>query len=149
MKKEIKSFYEPHRIFLVSALIILLFGFWKSESVMDINFHDTYFVIGYFHFAILISLVLFIIGTGYWIMKKLDIKLLSWLNWTHILLTLGGPVVLLILIQFYRNELMEYEFNNNLTLVILLIVMIMILGQMVFPVNIIYSLIKKKNKKTD
>ncbi len=114
--------------------------------MLDINVHDTYYVIAYLHLTILISTLFGIIGIGYWIMQKADRKLSKWLNWTHISLTFGGTLIVWILTKFYRTEIMEYEFNNNLTLIITLIILLMVVGQLIFPINIIYGLIKKKNK---
>ncbi|WP_299523685.1 cbb3-type cytochrome c oxidase subunit I [Winogradskyella sp.] len=141
-----KLIEKPHLIFLLVIPIIMLIGILSGDSVLDINVHDTYFVIAYLHLAILISILFGIIGIGYWIMKKANRKLSKWLNWTHIGLTFGGTLVVWILTNFYRTEIMEYEFNNNLTLIITLIILLIIIGQLIFPINIIYGLIKKKNK---
>ncbi len=124
----------------------MLIGILSGDSVLDINVHDTYYIIAYLHLAIMISILFGIIGIGYWIMTKADRKLSKWLNWTHIGLTFGGTLFVWILTKFYRTEIMEYEFNNNLTLIITLIIVLMIIGQLIFPINIIYGLIKKKNK---
>jgi len=137
---------KPHLIFLLSIPIIMIIGFISGEAVLDINVHDTYYVITYIHLTTLISILFGIIGLGYWIMLKANRKLSKWLNWTHIGLTFGGTIIILILAQLYRKEIMEYEFNNNLTLIITLIILLMILGQIIFPINIIYGLIKKKKK---
>ncbi len=138
-----KLFDEPHRIFLISAPIILLIGIWSSESVLDINVHDAYFVIAYLYLAIMISTIFAIIGIGYWIMHKTKRKLSKWLNWIHIGLTFCGPLIMLILAQFYRKEITEYDFNNNLTLIIVLLFLLIVLGQIIFPINIIYSLTQR------
>ncbi|MDC8001962.1 cbb3-type cytochrome c oxidase subunit I [Aequorivita todarodis] len=137
---------KPHLIFLLAIPIIMLIGILSGDAVLDINVHDTYYVIAYLHLTTLISILFGIIGIGYWIMIKADRKLSKWLNWTHIGLTFGGTLIVWILTKFYRTEIMEYEFNNNLTLVITLIILLIIVGQLIFPINIIYVLIKKKNK---
>ncbi|WP_418603005.1 hypothetical protein [Hwangdonia sp.] len=141
-----KLIEKPHLIFLLAIPIIMLIGILSGDTMLDINIHDTYYVIAYFHLAILISILFGVIGIGYWIMLKSDRKLSKWLNWTHIGLTFGGTFIVWILTKFYRTEIMEYEFNNNLTLIITLILLLMIIGQLIFPINIIYGLIKKKNK---
>jgi len=143
MKKLIN---KPHLIFLIAIPIIILIGILSGDAVLDINVHDTYYVIAYFHLATLISILFGIIGIGYWIMQKAGRKLSKWLNWTHVGLTFGGILIVWILTKFYRTEIMEYEFNNNLSLIITLIVLIMIVGQLIFPINIIYGLTKKRNK---
>ena len=137
---------KPHLIFLLAIPIIMLIGILSGDAVLDINIHDTYFVITHLHFEILISILFGIIGIGYWIMLKTGRKLSKWLNWTHIGLTFGGTLLVRILTKFYRPEFLEYEFNNNLTLIISLIILLMIIGQLIFPINIIYGLTKKKNK---
>ncbi|WP_460219343.1 cbb3-type cytochrome c oxidase subunit I [Psychroserpens sp. MEBiC05023] len=137
---------KPHLIFLIAIPIIILIGILSGDAVLDINVHDTYYVIAYFHLATLISILFGVIGIGYWIMQKADRKLSKWLNWTHVGLTFGGVLVVWILTKFYRTEIMEYEFNNNLSLIITLIVLLMIVGQLIFPINIIYGLTKKRNK---
>ena len=119
-------------------------GILSGDAVLDINVRDTYYVIAYLHLAILISILFGIIGLGYWIMQKVDRKLSKWLNWTHIGLTFGGSITVWILTKFYRTEIMEYEFNDNLTSIITLIVLLMIVGQLIFPINIICGLLKKK-----
>ncbi|WP_298312124.1 cbb3-type cytochrome c oxidase subunit I [uncultured Aquimarina sp.] len=143
MKKLIQ---KPHLIFLFSIPIILLIGIVSWDATLDINIHDTYFVIAYFHLSILISILFGIIGTGYWIMEKANRRLSKWLNWTHVGLTFGGPIVVSFLTLFYRTEVMEYKFNNHLNLIITLIIILIVLGQLIFSFNIIYGLIKKKNK---
>ena len=77
-------------------------------------------------------------------MQKANRKLSKWLNWTHIGLTFGGTITVWIMTKFYRTEIMEYEFNDNLTSIITLIVLLMIVGQLIFPINIICGLLKKK-----
>ena len=51
------------------------------EGSLDINVHDTYFVIPHFDIAVILSIVYFIYGFGYWlvqeIFKKRLVKILS------------------------------------------------------------------------
>lgn len=121
----------------------MLIGFISGDDVLDINVHDTYYVIAYIHLSTMISIFFGIIGLGYWIMLKANRKLSKWLNLIHIALTFGGILLIWILAQLFRESIMEYEFNNNLTLAIYLIALIAVFGQIIYPINIIYGLIKK------
>ncbi len=141
-----KLINKPHLIFLIAIPIVMIVGILFIDATLDINVHDTYFVIAYFHFAALISILFAIIGVGYYLIQKSDRKLSKWLNSTHIGLTFGGTIVVLILTQFYREDVMEYEFNNNLSLSILFVIFLMVLGQLIFPINIIYGLMNKKSQ---
>ena len=134
---------KPHLIFLLSIPIIILFGILHRNEMLDINVHDTYFVISQIDFTILISILFGIIGLGYWIMLKANRKLSKLLNLIHITLTFGGILLIWILSQLFRESIMEYDFNNYLTLAIYLIALIAVFGQIIYPINIIYGIIKK------
>ena len=140
-----KLIEKPHLFFFLAIPIIMLAGILRGDQLFDFNVYDTYFVIASFHLAILISILFGIIGIGYWITQKAGGRLSNWLNWIHIGLTLGGTLVLWILNKFYRTGIEENEFNHNLTYSIIIVVFLMIIGQLVFPINIIYGIIKKRN----
>ncbi len=142
MNKLIKN---PHLIFFISIPKIIIIGILSRDNVFDINVRDSYFVMNYLDFSIMISILFAIIGFGYWIMQKVDRKLSKRLNWVHIGLTFGGTLIVWVLTKFYRTEIMDYKFNNNLSLVITLMILILIAGQLTFMVNIICGLTKKKN----
>ncbi len=137
---------KPHLIFLLSIPIIILFGILNRNEMLDINVHDTYFVFSQIDLTILISILFGIIGIGYWIMLKANRKLSKWLNLIHITLTFGGILLIWILAQLFRESIMEYNFNNNLTFGIYLIALIAIFGQLIYPINIISGIIKNRNK---
>ena len=136
---------RPHIIFLVFAVITFILGF-NANGGIDINIHDTYYVISNYHFATLISILFGIIGLIYLIVKKVNGKLSKRLNLIHVTLTFGGIFLILILNEFFRKSIMEYDFNENLTMVIYLISAIVIFGQIIFPINIISGIIRKRNK---
>lgn len=121
----------------------MLSGFLSSINDLDINIHDTYYVFSLFDLNTLISILFGIIGLGYWIVLKANRKLSKWLNLIHIALTFGGILLIWILAQLFRESIMEYDFNNNLTLAIYIIALIAVFGQIIYPINIIYGLIKK------
>lgn len=136
---------KPHLIFLLAIPIILLIGYLSGDATLDIYIRDTYYVIKYIQLTVLISLLFTLIGIGYWIMEKADKKLSKWLSRTHVGLTFGGILIVLILSQFYQQDLKELEFNNNLSLVISLTILITVVSQIIFPMNIIYGVLKRKN----
>lgn len=135
---------KPHLIFLLAIPVIMLFGILGGDTVMDIHFYDTYFIIAHLHLAILISILFGGIGIGYWFMIKANRKLSKRLNLIHITLTLGGIIFIWILSQLFREPILEYNFNNKLTLVIYSIALIAILGQVIFLINLIRGIIRKK-----
>ena len=135
---------KPHLIFWLSIPLIMLSGFLSSTENLVINKYDTYYVFSLTDLNIVISVLFAIIGLGYWIMLKTHRKLSKWLNLTHIALTFGGILLIWILSQLYRESIVEFDFNDNLTLAIYAIALISVFGQIIFPINIISGLIKNK-----
>ncbi|MBT8184118.1 MAG: cbb3-type cytochrome c oxidase subunit I [Eudoraea sp.] len=141
MKKLIEN---PFLIFFISIPFVLFIGFLMGDALLDFNVHDTYFVVASIHLAYLISIIFGVIALAYWGMHKLNRKLSKLLNLIHIGLTFGGIASIWILSKFYREEVLEYEYNNSLTLVIISIFLLIIFGQIIFSINLIYGLLKKK-----
>ena len=141
---------RPHIIFLVFAVITFLLGF-NANGGIDFNIHDTYFVMSNYHFATLISILFVIIGLIYWILKKVNGNLSKRLNLIHVTLTFGGIFMILILNELKLKQinvdtLSKLEFNQNLETVVQIVFAIIVLSQVIFPINIISALIKKRNK---
>jgi len=136
---------KPHFLFLPFCLIAFVVSkFWYGG--ITINIHDTYYAISNHDLVVLLSILFGIIGLIYWITKKVNGKLSRRLNLIHIILTFGGIFLILILNEFFRKSIMEYDFNENLTMLIYLISAIVIFGQIIFPINVIGGIIKNRNK---
>ena len=75
---------KPHLFFWGLIPLFLVLGLIKPDEVIDVNIHDTYFVLLNFHLVIFLSLLLFLIGFGYWFVLKLDKCLLRVLTILHI-----------------------------------------------------------------
>ncbi|WP_416448452.1 hypothetical protein ACH3PA_05275 [Leeuwenhoekiella sp. A2] len=116
--------------------------------MLDINIYDTYYVFSKTALIIMISALFGFMGLGYYLMLKAKRKLSKWLNLIHVALTVGGILTVWILTQLFRESIMEYKFNNNLTMVIYALVIITIFAQIIYPINLIGAIIKPRNKTT-
>ena len=56
---------KPYKPFLLAILPVMLLGFLSRGAVLDINIHDTYVIIDYWHLAIFSSVLFAIIGISY------------------------------------------------------------------------------------
>lgn len=121
----------------------MIVGYLGNHRSIDFNIYDTYYVIGNLHFAILISIVFFSLGFGYWLMKKSGIKLSKRLTGIHLGLTFGGGILALLLSQFYSEDPLNYDFNDKLTAMIYLIIAFIAIGQAIFAINLIVGLLNK------
>jgi len=136
---------NPHFIFWPAIPILLFLGFLYQEKYLSINIYDTYYVFSFIDLMYLISAIFLIIGSGYWFMKISHHQLSFWLNVLNISLTFGGLLLIWVLPRVSRNSIRDYNFNNNLTIIIYVCIFAVILGQLLFPFNIIRGLISKKN----
>ena len=137
---------KPHLIFFLSIPIIILTGLLSGESTLDINIHDTYFIISYLDISILISIVFAIIGFGYWLMYKAQHKLINGLNFAHIVLTFGS-LLFTYCISFFTKGYSEFPLFDDtpkLALAQSLTALLILLGLFVFLINIVISILKRK-----
>ena len=141
-----KLWRNPYPIFLVSIPLVLVIGLLSGDTTWDVNIHDTYYVIAYTIITWLIAIILGIFGLGYWLMHRLNRDLSKGLNILHLGLIYGGALILWILSQSFRSDFMEYKFNDNLSLAVMLVLILIILGQLVFPINLIYALTRKRKR---
>lgn len=139
----IKIIKRPYIPFLLAILPVMLLGYLSREAVLDINIHDTYVIINYGYLALWISVLFAIIGISYWAMTKANKKLATRLSAIHLILTFGGSLMLWILPYFYSLDAFAYAFNNDLTTAITLSVLVTLIGQILFPINIVYGLLRK------
>jgi hypothetical protein len=80
-----------HYLFWLVSLIILLIGLYDMDGTLDINVHDTYFVIPHFDIAIILSIIYFIYGFGYWmVQEKFKKRLVKILTLIHSVILIGS-----------------------------------------------------------
>ena len=142
-----KLIQKPHLPFFFTALVVLIFGLKSKQllegQMLDINIKDSYFVISNLHLAIGVSMLFIAIGSIYWLMQKVNKPLSKWMTVMHLWITLGGTILVLLFSQLYSKDFREFEFNNNLSYASSIISMLVILAQLIFPINIIYAFMKK------
>lgn len=149
-------FTKPYFFFWGLVPLILLASFLLGDTVYYLNVYDVHLAIPYRELGILISVVALALGTGYWIVLKRMWKLSARLNTWHILLTLVGPVGALLAKILKREivlpvtDVLQYaadtQYNDRLLLASYALWLVTILGQLVFPVNLIRARSKAVGK---
>jgi len=113
---------------------LLLIGLKKT---MDIQMHDTYFVIALIHVGILFSIILGVIGLLYWLMRKK--KLINWMTIVHVFTTIASFVSILIgAMLATKIFFLQIDILSPLSIIIL----IGLLSQLLFLFNLIFSSIR-------
>lgn len=136
--------------FLVLISIILVIGFINRNETLDINVHDTYFVINNLHLTILLSILLGIIALGYFLSGIFSIPLINWMTISHVLSTLLGILLIIILFKVQMN--LEPKTGNiefflkyskiikRINIALFSILGLTILSQLLFLINVIIGL---------
>ena len=141
---------KPFKIIGYLILIVILISIFEINHIIDIQMHDTYFVISAFHISLLFTLILVISGIIYWLIRKR--KLINWMTFFHVgILTISIlTVMILLLISNYSNESIDRDYynlgvNGQLGIKFFIGLIIFVISQIVFFFNLVISLLKNQN----
>ena len=147
---------KVYHIFWIVALLILIIGFIQNNddptANLDINIHDTYYVVRNFDSTIFLFICYFIMGFGYWLVQKVFKKqLVKALTILHSIIFIGSFVIYWIVLLYSKMFLQKPEFPSflsdyqliNSTLVLELLV-ITFIGIPIYIINLLIGLIRKK-----
>jgi len=142
---------KTYLFFLLIIPVILAFSFYKPKETFDVNIGDTYYVILNSHLGIILSVFYFLLGFIYWILNRKGIRLNSWILYTHSILTIGGLILIWLLLKGINNNptknfeemLKSIQINQYLTYICITTLFSMVLVQVFFVIGIFLKLIKK------
>lgn len=141
---------KPYVLFLAFIATLLAFGFYKGNDLLDINIHDTYFVISWKHLMILISLIYGLLSLIYFILLKLNFSLVNWMTISHVLVSTIGLIAVFTLSKLMRENVPgditfyidNIKFNQRIAYTILISIITILGTQILFLINAVYALIK-------
>jgi len=145
----------PYQVFLFAGLILFIISFLvDSRNSVDIHLHDTMFVISQNHIFVIFASICFIL----WILYLITASILPSraLTILHVLVTLSTITLFLIVVSsslgnYYSNEeryldesaLISYNYSNRPTVLITYSIIIFILAQVLFIINIILGILRR------
>lgn len=137
---------KPHQSFWLTALLVLIIAvisYFDEEAVIDINIHDTYFIIHYFHLAILLVLFFTISGLVYWLFYKAKITMVKQLSKFHVYMSIGCVFISFFVRVFSNqstsNDFPLYDDISNHVIFIMVLFILLICAQLLFFLNLILS----------
>jgi len=148
---------KPYHLLLLTGLVFVLASFFilKQNNSVDIHLHDTYFVIGHTHILWFLAILALFVWTLYLFTNKILYS--KALSWTHIIITIL-TLLFFALTLFYGDSFMNptprryYEFSNwnsldnynTFTKAISLTSFGLLFGQLIFIINFIAGLFKRR-----
>lgn len=93
------------------------------------------------------SILFGITGLGYWIILKVNRKLINVLTLTHVIITIGGSAILLLAPYFFSDDSTEttfFKFDNLIeqNMMNLFALLLIVIGLIIFIINILESLFR-------
>ncbi len=104
MYKKILS--APHIMLWSLIPVFLVMGLLGVDDTLNINIHDTYFVIELWKYMLLNIFILFGFGLWYWLCMRFKLKLIPRLSAIHAI----GTVISLLIIFYYLG----FDFRSSL-----------------------------------
>lgn len=135
---------NPYKLFWYSTPFIFLAFFLTLFPAFDIQKHDTYFVFGSIHLAMLIAMIFGLIGLLYWIFRTF--KLLNGLTKVHAYLTFISIGLIFVSLVFHKRYVNLNSINigfNSISLSIFSILSFMLV-QAILIYNIIIGFVRGK-----
>ncbi|WP_083823635.1 cbb3-type cytochrome c oxidase subunit I [Ochrovirga pacifica] len=120
---------------------IFFYGIVIKKNAVDINIHDTYYVVTHINILKLIPLVFAIIGIIYWLLIKYNRKISNSLTLIHFVLTTLGCVILIYPKLFISNS--EGILHSDINEVMSFGFVVILFSQLVFLINIMIGILRK------
>jgi heme/copper-type cytochrome/quinol oxidase subunit 1 len=132
--------YNPIWIAIPPLIGLAILG---SNSGIDLQLDDTYFVIALTHIGIFFSIVLGIIGFLYWLTTNK--KLINWMTGLHVSVTISTFFLFMIAGLIFK-KLIGIDFGKfrEINQILLVTILIMVLSQLIFIINLLINLIRNK-----
>ncbi|MBK8699228.1 MAG: hypothetical protein IPN29_06645 [Saprospiraceae bacterium] len=127
---------KPYKPLWWTIPLILGLSIIGYNGIIDIQYHDTYFVIATIHLGYFFSTFLFIIGLIYWLIRKKT--LVNWMTLFHVIFTISVFLVIILVSLFHRifgEEMVSF-----------LVFLLLVLSQVIFLLNLTIGLIRNKPK---
>lgn len=143
MKKIKLHFY----FWFVSLLFIFLtlYSHNNEDSFIDINLHDTYYLIDYSAIFIVLATIYAFYGLIYWVLRIINFKLLHILTQIHSIITLSIVLIYIVGLEMIgtkpKAEFPLFDDLSNSNTFISIIGIVFIFAQLLFILNIISSLV--------
>lgn len=152
--------YSSHLLFFVVSLLCFGFAVIPTKKALDIAVHDTYFVVNNNHIYLLFGSYFLICSIAYFLIDKFKRKKFNVLHGFHIWTSIFSSVIIFFSLfsagikntqkQYYDYSVYdEFEKNKeiiyNFNIVLAIVLILFILAQIIFFVNIGIGISKRNS----
>ena len=137
---------KPYFLLFAIVILFLILGFFvDNKSILDLNVHDTYYIIAHNHLYWLLTIIMFLLLIVYCFLNKLKVNLVVILSKIHIY----GTLVSIIGMFFPYSLILKpsnfplYDDMQNVNLCVSISGLLFLLLQLLFIINIFVAIIKK------
>ena len=136
---------KPYKIFWYAIPVLIGLSIIDLNNAIDIQVYDTYIVIALIHMGLFLSIILGLIGFIYWLFRHK--KLVNWMTAVHVYIT-TSTFILFVLSRLILDMAFEedFEVSRSVYQFIFALILITILSQLVFTINLVFSVIRDKRK---
>lgn len=131
------------------AVVVIFIGIAAPDTTLDVNIQNTYFLMAYLQATILISLLYFFTGIGYWIVQKYFNKtLVKAFTIIHSVILIGSFISYWLLIALNKILAPLILADDNLyvnEMLVVSLVLIIFIAQPAYIANLIYSIFRRRN----
>lgn len=135
-------FKKNYFLLLYVAVIMLIYGFFMTEETIDVNVHDTYYVVASSHLFWLFALLLCFFFTIYFLFDKGKIKLLRTLTAIHVF----GTLLSVLGIFFFPYSIflpeLSLHYYSDANFYVAVSGLLFLFVQILFIINIFVTIIK-------
>lgn len=142
-----------HVYFFLTAIYLLIsnliIDIKIGGSAIDINIHDTYFIIDKLLIGHVIVAYFTILGIFYYTFYYLKIGLIRWLSLPHTVITISAIFIYQIFSNFIFNytNFPLYDDNTNMQVVTVILFFVVAIAQILFIFNLLLSSISNFKKR--
>jgi heme/copper-type cytochrome/quinol oxidase subunit 1 len=149
---------KPYNLLLLTGLIFVLASFFllNQNNSVDVHIHDTYFVIAHAHIFWFLAILSLLVWTLYFLTNKFLFS--KTLTWAHIIITILTLILFVFTLYFGdslsnlkprryydHSSLNSFGAADKYTKAIGRTLSILIFGQIIFIINFIAGLFKRRH----
>ena len=142
---------KPHIFLWLSIPFMIIIGYADANENIDINIHDTYYVITNGHLLGFLCLYFAVLGLIYWAMIRSGLKPIGWMTITHLICTIDTLffIWLISVFDWFTYSGPEYvHIQGKQVMVMVYCLLLFLLGQVIFVLNLLITLIFRKSEIT-